>query len=117
MTEEAGSVPPLPVGRRLLNRLLAGRDRGELQRASHGRSRGPTALVGFATKSGTIGRLDLGRTHASGYDNETYRIGTGGTLHSDDVNEYRHLLVENGLVPQTTNGTAWTRRVSPVKDP
>lgn len=42
---------------------------------------GNTAFVGFTTKSGTIGRLDLSRTHASGYNNETYIIGTEGTLH------------------------------------
>jgi predicted dehydrogenase len=42
---------------------------------------GNTAFVGFTTKSGTIGRLDLSRTHASGYNNETYVIGTEGTLH------------------------------------
>lgn len=28
-----------------------------------------------------LGRLDLSRTHASGYNNETYVIGTQGTLH------------------------------------
>ena len=42
---------------------------------------GDTAHVGFTTPSGTIGRLDLSRTHASGYNNETYVIGTEGTLH------------------------------------
>jgi myo-inositol 2-dehydrogenase/D-chiro-inositol 1-dehydrogenase len=42
---------------------------------------GNTAFVGFITGSGTIGRLDLSRTHASGYNNETYIIGTEGTLH------------------------------------
>ncbi len=42
---------------------------------------GNTAFVGFTTQSGTIGRLDLSRTHASGYNNETYVIGTDGTLH------------------------------------
>jgi myo-inositol 2-dehydrogenase/D-chiro-inositol 1-dehydrogenase len=42
---------------------------------------GNTAFVGFTTPSGTIGRLDLSRTHASGYNNETYVIGTRGTLH------------------------------------
>lgn len=42
---------------------------------------GNTAFVGFTTKSGTIGRLDLSRTHASGYNNETYIIGTKGTIH------------------------------------
>jgi predicted dehydrogenase len=41
---------------------------------------GNTAHVGFTTPSGTIGRLDLSRTHASGYNNETYIIGTKGTL-------------------------------------
>ncbi len=41
---------------------------------------GNTAHVGFTTKSGTIGRLDLSRTHSSGYNNETYIIGTQGTL-------------------------------------
>lgn len=42
---------------------------------------GNTAHVGFLTPSGVIGRLDLSRTHASGYNNETYVIGTTGTLH------------------------------------
>src|SRR5688500_7514641 len=42
---------------------------------------GNTAHVGFTTPSGIIGRLDLSRTHASGYHNETYVIGTRGTLH------------------------------------
>jgi len=42
---------------------------------------GNTAFVGFTTPTGTIGRLDLSRTHASGYNNETYVIGTKGTLH------------------------------------
>jgi myo-inositol 2-dehydrogenase/D-chiro-inositol 1-dehydrogenase len=42
---------------------------------------GNTAFVGFTTKAGTIGRLDLSRTHASGYNNETYIIGTEGTIH------------------------------------
>jgi hypothetical protein len=28
-----------------------------------------------------VGRLDLSRTHGSGYNNETYVIGTQGTLH------------------------------------
>jgi len=42
---------------------------------------GNTAFVGFTTPSGTIGRLDLSRTHSSGYNNETYIIGTAGTLH------------------------------------
>ena len=42
---------------------------------------GNTAHVGFTTPSGTICRLDLSRTHASGYNNETHIIGTNGTLH------------------------------------
>jgi myo-inositol 2-dehydrogenase/D-chiro-inositol 1-dehydrogenase len=42
---------------------------------------GNTAHVGFTMPSGTICRLDLSRTHASGYNNETYIIGTKGTLH------------------------------------
>jgi len=42
---------------------------------------GNTAFVGFTTPGGTIGRLDLSRTHASGYNNETYIIGTEGTIH------------------------------------
>jgi myo-inositol 2-dehydrogenase/D-chiro-inositol 1-dehydrogenase len=42
---------------------------------------GNTAHVGFLTPSGVVGRLDLSRTHASGYNNETYVIGTTGTLH------------------------------------
>ena len=42
---------------------------------------GNTAFVGFTTPGGVIGRLDLSRTHSSGYNNETYIIGTKGTLH------------------------------------
>ena len=42
---------------------------------------GNTAHVGFTTPGGTICRLDLSRTHASGYNNETCIIGTKGTLH------------------------------------
>jgi len=42
---------------------------------------GNTAFVGFTTPSGIIGRLDLSRTHSSGYNNETYIIGTEGTIH------------------------------------
>jgi len=42
---------------------------------------GNTAHVGFATPSGAICRLDLSRTHASGYNNETSVIGTKGILH------------------------------------
>ncbi len=42
---------------------------------------GNTAFVLFGTPSGVLGRLDLSRTHASGYNNETYVIGTRGTLH------------------------------------
>jgi myo-inositol 2-dehydrogenase/D-chiro-inositol 1-dehydrogenase len=41
---------------------------------------GNTAHVGFTTPSGIICRLDLSRTHASGYRNETCIIGTKGTL-------------------------------------
>lgn len=41
---------------------------------------GDTALVTFTTPSNILGRLDLSRTHASGYNNETYIIGTEGTL-------------------------------------
>lgn len=41
---------------------------------------GDTAFVTFATPTGVIGRLDLSRTHASGYNNETYIIGTEGTM-------------------------------------
>lgn len=43
---------------------------------------GDTAFVTFTTASGVVGRLDLSRTHASGYNNETYIIGTRGTLHT-----------------------------------
>jgi scyllo-inositol 2-dehydrogenase (NAD+) len=42
---------------------------------------GNTAFVGFTTPSGIIGRLDMSRTHSSGYNNETYIIGTEGTIH------------------------------------
>jgi len=41
---------------------------------------GDTAFVNFTTPSGVLGRLDLSRTHSSGYNNETYMIGTDGTL-------------------------------------
>ena len=43
---------------------------------------GDTAFVAFTTASGVVGRLDLSRTHSSGYNNETYIIGTKGTLHT-----------------------------------
>ena len=43
---------------------------------------GDTAFVTFTTPSQVLGRLDLSRTHASGYNNETYIIGTGGTIHT-----------------------------------
>jgi predicted dehydrogenase len=43
---------------------------------------GDTAFVTFTTPSGVLGRLDLSRTHASGYNNETYVIGTKGTIHT-----------------------------------
>lgn len=49
---------------------------------------GNTAFVGFKTQSGIIGRLDLSRTHSSGYNNETYIIGTKGTLHVGRFNGY-----------------------------
>jgi myo-inositol 2-dehydrogenase/D-chiro-inositol 1-dehydrogenase len=42
---------------------------------------GNTAFVGFTTPGGAIGRLDISRTHSSGYNNETHVIGTEGTLH------------------------------------
>ena len=43
---------------------------------------GDTAFVSFTTPSGVLGRLDLSRTHSSGYNNETYIIGTKGTIHT-----------------------------------
>ncbi len=43
---------------------------------------GDTAFVTFTTPSQVLGRLDLSRTHASGYNNETYIIGTRGTIHT-----------------------------------
>lgn len=43
---------------------------------------GDTAFVQFTTPSGVLGRLDLSRTHSSGYNNETYIIGTKGTIHT-----------------------------------
>ncbi|MCB0112999.1 MAG: hypothetical protein KDD84_02875, partial [Caldilineaceae bacterium] len=43
---------------------------------------GDTAFVTFTTPSNVLGRLDLSRTHASGYNNETYIIGTKGTIHT-----------------------------------
>ncbi len=43
---------------------------------------GDTAFVTFTTASGVLGRLDLSRTHSSGYNNETYIIGTKGTIHT-----------------------------------
>jgi len=42
---------------------------------------GDTAFVTFTTPSNVVGRLDLSRTHSSGYNNETYIIGTQGTIH------------------------------------
>ena len=42
---------------------------------------GNTAFIGFTTPGGVIGRLDMSRTHSSGYNNETYIIGTEGTIH------------------------------------
>lgn len=42
---------------------------------------GDTAFVTFTTPSGILGRLDISRTHSSGYNNETYIIGTDATLH------------------------------------
>jgi predicted dehydrogenase len=43
---------------------------------------GDSAFVTFTTASGVLGRLDLSRTHSSGYNNETYIIGTQGTIHT-----------------------------------
>lgn len=43
---------------------------------------GDTAFVTFTMPSGVLGRLDLSRTHSSGYNNETYIIGTKGTIHT-----------------------------------
>jgi myo-inositol 2-dehydrogenase/D-chiro-inositol 1-dehydrogenase len=43
---------------------------------------GDTAFVTFTTPSNVLGRLDLSRTHSSGYNNETYIIGTQGTIHT-----------------------------------
>lgn len=43
---------------------------------------GDTAFVTFTTPTGVLGRLDLSRTHSSGYNNETYVIGTKGTIHT-----------------------------------
>ena len=43
---------------------------------------GDTAFVTFTTTSNVLGRLDLSRTHSSGYNNETYLIGTNGTIHT-----------------------------------
>jgi myo-inositol 2-dehydrogenase/D-chiro-inositol 1-dehydrogenase len=43
---------------------------------------GDTAFVTFTTSSGVVGRLDLSRTHSSGYNNESYIIGTKGTIHT-----------------------------------
>ncbi|HEX2991357.1 MAG TPA: Gfo/Idh/MocA family oxidoreductase, partial [Anaerolineales bacterium] len=43
---------------------------------------GDTAFVTFTTPSNVLGRLDLSRTHSSGYNNETYIIGTQGAIHT-----------------------------------
>ncbi len=43
---------------------------------------GDTAFVTFTTPSRVLGRLDLSRTHSSGYNNETYIIGAKGTIHT-----------------------------------
>jgi predicted dehydrogenase len=42
---------------------------------------GDTAFVTMTFPSGVVGRLDLSRTHSSGYNNETYVIGTEATMH------------------------------------
>jgi predicted dehydrogenase len=49
---------------------------------------GDTAFVTMTYASGVVGRLDLSRTHGSGYNNETYVIGTEGTLHVGRFNGY-----------------------------
>ena len=49
---------------------------------------GDTAFVTMSYQSGVLGRLDLSRTHGSGYNNETYVIGTKGTLHVGRFNGY-----------------------------
>ena len=49
---------------------------------------GDTAFVTMTFPSGVVGRLDLSRTHSSGYNNETYVIGTKGTLHVGRFNGY-----------------------------
>lgn len=49
---------------------------------------GDTAFVTFTTPSQVLGRLDLSRTHSSGYNNETYIIGTEGTLHTGRFDGY-----------------------------
>ncbi|MFN0124880.1 MAG: Gfo/Idh/MocA family protein [Blastocatellia bacterium] len=56
---------------------------------------GDTAFVTFTTPSGVLGRLDLSRTHSSGYNNETYIIGTKGTIHTGRFAGYPgHIPVE-----------------------
>ena len=49
---------------------------------------GDTEFVTMLYESGVVGRLDLSRTHGSGYNNETYVIGTKGTLHVGRFNGY-----------------------------
>ena len=49
---------------------------------------GNTAFVTFTTSSSVLGRLDLSRTHSSGYNNETYIIGTKGTIHTGRFDGY-----------------------------
>ena len=49
---------------------------------------GDTAFVTFTTPSHVLGRLDLSRTHSSGYNNETYIIGTKGTIHTGRFDGY-----------------------------
>jgi predicted dehydrogenase len=44
---------------------------------------GDTAFVTFTTPSGVLGRLDLSRTHSSGYNSETYIIGAEGSIHQE----------------------------------
>lgn len=53
---------------------------------------GDTAFVMFTTPSGVLGRLDVSRTHSSGYNNETYIIGTNGTIHTGRFAGYPGLI-------------------------
>lgn len=66
---------------------------------------GDTAFVTFTTPSNVLGRLDLSRTHSSGYNNETYIIGTTGTIHTGRFAGYPGPVHVEVWQPDGTKGT------------